>query len=552
MANPIIRRELISLLRQRRIPLLIVTLSLLFAMLVIVRWPTEPRMALSGSRSQEVFRLYAYGLLGTMLLLLPVFPATGLVKERIRGTLALLFNSPLSAWQIYSGKLAASLSLVGLILCLSFPAAAACQALGGVSLAQDLAPAYGVLLLTSVEICALGLLVSGYAMSTDAAIRWTYGVIFAMSGLTMLPHFFFVGSEGWLGPFSDWLRCLSPVAALSGVLGDSDLGAHGVSSTASLPQRFAVLSLLVTVGASIWTMRRLNHTMFDRSKSVGTIIEDQSWQVRALRRMMFIVDPSRRSTGILPFVNPVMMKEFRCRKFGRLHWLLRLVSVCALLALALTILTTTRTVAWDVPTIGGILVLLQIGLLVLITPSLTSGLISAERESGGWVLLQMSPMSPMKILSGKLLSALLTVALVLCATLPGYLVTIYIDPGQRPQVEQVVMSLVLTAVFAMLSSAAVGSLFRQSAVATAAAYSFLLAICAAPLLFWFGRNAPFGHRTVEAALSINPVAAALSVIRVPGFRDYDLIPVHWWFLGIASGISLLVLVVQTIRLTRPA
>lgn len=55
-----------------------------------------------------------------------------------------------------------------------------------------------------------------------------------------------------------------------------------------------------------------------------------------------------------------MMKEFRCRRFGRLHWLLRLVAFCAVLSLALTYATTAGTFNWGVETIGGIMVVMQV------------------------------------------------------------------------------------------------------------------------------------------------------------------------------------------------
>ena len=157
----------------------------------------------------------------------------------------------------------------------------------------------------------------------------------------------------------------------------------------------------------------------------------------------------------------------------------------------------------------------------------------------------------MQIVWGKLLSVVLPLALILCATLPGYVVMVYIEPGLELQVQRVVVCLVATAVFAMLLSAAVGSLFSRTATATAAAYSVLLSICAVPLLIWMGRDAPFGHDVVERALQLNPIAAALSVIRLPGFQDYTLIPANWWFLGIASVVSLIVLIIQTYRISRP-
>jgi len=162
-----------------------------------------------------------------------------------------------------------------------------------------------------------------------------------------------------------------------------------------------------------------------------------------------------------------------------------------------------------------------------------------------------TPLSVLRIVWGKLLSVTLTLLLVLCATLPGYVVMVYIQPEMRAEVERVVICLAATAVFGMLISAAVGSMFRRTAPATAAAYAALLAVCAVPLLVWMGRDAPFGRQTVESALVIDPVAAALSVIRAPGFGDYNLIPANWWFLVISSAAALALLAFRTWRLSRP-
>ena len=551
MANPLVQRELVTALRQKRMLLLQCGLAAGFALLIIIRWPTDPRMALSGNRSQEVFRLFGYGLLSAMLLMLPVFPATSIVRERNSGTLALLLNTPLGAWRIFLGKLLGVLGVSGLMLVLSLPAASACYALGGISLQNHLLAVYFLLALVACQLSAMGLLVSTYATTTDAAVRWTYGLVLLSSVLTLGPHLFLQGTESYLADVGDWLRCASPFASLMSLTGTAGAGAVGLVSATDVPGRFVVISLAVTVICSAWTISRLNHTIFDQARDAGTISDDQSFGTQLLRRLVFLVDPQRRSRAIGPFVNPVMIKEFRCRRFGRLHWLLRLIATCAVLSLGLTYATVTGTVDWGVETIGGIMVLMQVALLVLITPSLASGLISTERESGGWPLLQMTTMSVFSILWGKLLSVLLTLLLVLCATLPGYLVIVYIDPGMRSQIQRVVICLLATAGFAMLLSAAIGSLFRRTASATAASYAALLVVCGAPLLVWLGRDAPFGHDTVENALMINPIAAALSVIRLAGFTDYQLIPGNWWFLGISSAVSLLVLVVQTRRISRP-
>jgi len=552
VGGPIVRRELIGVLRERRTAGVRCALAVAFTLLIAVRWPTDSHTALSGARSQEIFRVFAYGLLGTMLFLLPAFPATSIVRERNQGTLPLLLNTPLGATRILLGKLIATLALAGLMLAISLPAAAACFSLGGVGLGNEVLGTYTILLLTSLQYTALGLLVSSYATKSDAAIRWTYACVFGLSVVSLIPHHFFVGSEGLISPATVWLRSNSPIAALMALLGSGDLGARGVVTADDVPTRFMITSLVISVFLCVWTGSRLNFRLFDQARATGLVVNDAGLLVRISRRFMFIVDPQRRSRSIGPLGNPVMIKEFRCRRFGRLHWLLRLVAGCAILSLALAILTTTRTISWDVETIGAIMVVMQVALLVLLTPSLAAGLISAERESGGWTLLQSTPLPIWRIVWGKLLSVLLTLLLLLCATIPGYAVMVYIEPGQRLQVERVVVCLALTALFAMLLCAAAGSLFRTASRATIAAYSVLLAICCGPILVWLCRDAPFGHAFVERVLLLNPVAAALSVIRVRGFTSYDLIPGHWWFLGIASALSLAVLLWQTHRISQPS
>jgi hypothetical protein len=140
---------------------------------------------------------------------------------------------------------------------------------------------------------------------------------------------------------------------------------------------------------------------------------------------------------------------------------------------------------------------------------------------------------------------------VLCATLPGYVVMVLIEPVLTPTVLRVLGCLVLMAAFGVLLGATASSLFRHTAAAMTAAYLVLLALCAGTLLFWLGRDAPFGHGTVEAALTFNPLAAALHAAAMPGFTQYNLLPAHWWFAGGASLALAVVLRLRVWQLTRP-
>src|SRR2546425_4772455 len=100
--RPILRRELLEALRTRKTLALQLAVGLACALLVLVRWPTEDVADLTGARSLQVLRIVGYGLLGGVLLLVPAFPATSLVREKVKGTLQLLFNTPLSPISIYA------------------------------------------------------------------------------------------------------------------------------------------------------------------------------------------------------------------------------------------------------------------------------------------------------------------------------------------------------------------------------------------------------------------------------------------------------------------
>ena len=373
-----------------------------------------------------------------------------------------------------------------------------------------------------------------------------------MSIVSLGPYYFLQGTGDWKAYYADWCRCLSPIPAIMHVLGQSGVGSQGIISSTNVVLRYVMLSAGSTFVFAVFTVLRLNHSLFDRSRSQGLITDERSMAVRSMRRMFFLVDPQRRKSRIGPLTNPVMVKEFRCRRFGRMHWMLRLAAVSALISLVLTYVATMGTLDWGPESIGGIMVLLQAALIVLLTPSLTAGLISAEVESGGWQMLQMTPLSASKILRGKLASVVWPVLLIIVSTLPGYVVMVYIKPEMWLQVRQILICLAFTALFSISLTFAISSLFRRAAMAMAVSYSALGVVCGGTMLVWLLRDSPFGHATVQRALEINPIAAALTVIETPGFTQYTLIPGNWWFVTIASTVFAAIVLVQTHRLKRPA
>jgi ABC-type transport system involved in multi-copper enzyme maturation permease subunit len=140
--NPIIRRELLEVLRTRKAVALQLSLAMGCAVLVLLCWPTGDVVDLNGTHTVPVLRVFGYGLLAGILLLVPAFPATSLVREKIKGTLPLLLNSPMSAWSISLGKLAGVLGFTAVLLVMTLPASAACYALGGTGRESGIALLY--------------------------------------------------------------------------------------------------------------------------------------------------------------------------------------------------------------------------------------------------------------------------------------------------------------------------------------------------------------------------------------------------------------------------
>ncbi|QEF97966.1 ABC-2 family transporter protein [Stieleria maiorica] len=548
--NPVVQREFFGIVRSPKAFGTLLALTITFSVAVLMRWPTDATVDLNGVQSIQVFRVFGYGLLAGVVFLVPAFPATSIVNEKNAGTLSLLLNSPLSPLSIYLGKLAGVLLFAMLVLLASLPGAAACYAMGGIDLRDGLGLFYFVLLLLVFQYATLGMLISSYVQSADAGVRLTYTVIFALFLLTLVPDAFFPGGSGVMGTIAQWARYLSPVPVVMQIMGQGGLGSRGlIESPGNL--QFIIITLVSSLVFAGITIGRLNYRIFDQSRAKGVITDDRGLTARLLRRFLFIVDPQRRKPGIPWYLNPVMVKEFRCRRFGRSQWLFRLVAVCAVVSMVLTFAAATSVTSWGTETIGGLMVILQVVLIVVMTPSLTSGLISGERDGGGWELLRLTPLSSLKIVRGKLLSVLWTLLLVLMATLPGYLVMIYIQPQMWYQVNLVLVCLAWTVVYTLAVSAAIGSLFRYTAVATTVTYVVVMTLFLIPLLVWLGRGAPFGFELVQRVLLINPVGAALSVIETPGFENYDLLPDAWYVAGGFSAFMFLVFGLQVWRLTRP-
>ena len=379
---PILRRELLGTLRSRRALAAQVMLVAGLAALVLLRWPADARVDRAAEASRQVLRVFIYGLTAGLILIAPVFPAASIVDERTRNTLPLLLHSPLTPASIVAGKFISALANTLLLLALSLPGAAACYALGGVALSTVLA-LYGVLAVLAAQLAGVALLISAVSRSLEAAMRGAYAAVLGVTVAAVIPWAVLQGVM-WASPtvltIAEWLRCLSPLPAVMELLGDAQAASVGGRAVGGTVGRFAVLGLLLAGACVAGAVLRLATRPLDRARPAGRVTDEMDAAGRAGRRVLFLwfFDPNRRSRMIGPWANAVAVKESRSRRFGRSHWLMRLVFLTLIASLALMLLAVNAAVDWSVEGLGGLLVLLQSALIVGVTPSLAGG-----RDRGG-------------------------------------------------------------------------------------------------------------------------------------------------------------------------
>ncbi|MET3575795.1 ABC transporter permease [Bhargavaea ullalensis] len=125
-----------------------------------------------------------------------------------------------------------------------------------------------------------------------------------------------------------------------------------------------------------------------------------------------------------------------------------------------------------------VLTYIQLALVLFITPGLTAGAISSEREKQTLGMLLTTTQTSFQIISGKLLSSIAFLLLMLISSLPIYSL-VFLFGGISP------LQLLLMLFYFMLTTVAIGSvgvmfstLIRRTAVAMIATYGTMLALTA--------------------------------------------------------------------------
>lgn len=237
-------------------------------------------------------------------------------------------------------------------------------------------------------------------------------------------------------------------------------------------------------------------------------------------------------------LNPIIVKELRSmmrggRAFLTITIALILMSLAGLGLYRMTVAATQYSTTPLSPQVGQVLFfgLAFIELLVMaaITPSVTAGAISGERERETYEMLLATPLHPASILWGKLVSAMGYVFLMFFAAIPlSSIVFLFGGVSPRDMFKTLLVLLVVMVLFGV-TGLFMSALFGRSGRATAMAYLAILILILGPILITIGAGVMVQGDPPRWPLMFSPVSALASAMS-PSV-DPNSISGLFWMLG---------------------
>jgi ABC-2 type transport system permease protein len=129
------------------------------------------------------------------------------------------------------------------------------------------------------------------------------------------------------------------------------------------------------------------------------------------------------------------------------------------------------------------LILFQVALLAFITPAITAGAISGERERQTIDLLFVTPIPPFSIIWGKLLASMSFVVLLLMISVPIFSLVFLFGGIELDQVAEAFLVTAVTAMTLGFVGVAFSTLFRRTLAATVAAYGAAFVLLVGTLIY---------------------------------------------------------------------
>jgi len=540
LGNPLLRRELKGFLRNRTTLVLALVYLAVLGGLITWMWPAEGIFSLASQASRSILLVLTVTQLLLVVLYAPAFAASAITIEKEQNTYDLLFASLLRPRQIVSGKLGSAITVLLVFVALSFPVFATCFFLGAVSLRETVL-VYLVIVTSAVVFGLLGLCVSAVVTSSQTALVATYLLLLGITAGPWIP-FLLLRQVIWLAPAMYGVRALSPVAAMASIFVPDP-------PTAPVGWRvFLVFSLLAAVVMLVFLLGSVYLRRTRPPRAHGRAIDDpRELMKRRLRFPFYLIDPMRRRRNIPDWINPVFAKEMRSRAFGGGIWIFRSAYLCFAVSLSLMALVAGNMVGESPDVIRVVALLFQLGLVVLVVPSLTAGAITQERERSALDLLRLSRIGPSTFLAGKLEVAAVFMMFLVIGSAPAWYVIHYLGTNTLQEILVCWAIILATMVLAVATGLFGSAVATRTAAATAIGYGSLFAVTVVTLLPFLMRDRLSGALR-DLLFAINPFASAIQTLTTGFFAEAaDLWRLH---LGLSLGLSAILLLCAWLRVRR--
>jgi ABC-type transport system involved in multi-copper enzyme maturation permease subunit len=162
------------------------------------------------------------------------------------------------------------------------------------------------------------------------------------------------------------------------------------------------------------------------------------------------------------------------------------------------------------------LVLFQVALLAFITPAITAGAISGERERQTIDLLFVTPIPPFSIIWGKLLASMSFIVLLLAISVPIFSLVFLFGGIELDQLTQAFLVTAVTAMMLGFVGVAFSTFFRRTIAATVAAYGAAFVLLVGTLVYGllFPVTVDVNANTVPAPPAVTFVGPVIPLITI--------------------------------------
>ncbi len=530
ISNPIISKELVSVLRSRTaLALALVSVGVL-SLLALAMWPAAGVNPIGTLYSRLFLTVILCGQLAVLGLFTPPFSATAITYERESNTWETLYYTLLRPDQILVGKLVGAVAFLLLLVALSLPVSATCFILGGVS-PKEIWLAYLVLIMSGITFGLVGLTSSALLGSSLRALIVTYLSLLVLCGGAHMP---IVLLPEWRDaqPVLHAIRCLSPFTAVVAITRDAFRSIGPGASAAAVVRYFAYSGILCS--AMILTLlARIAMRPGPKIAKRKAAVDDASLGIRVLRRFIFVLDPRRRRRSMPLWINPILLLDLRTRAAG-LSNLIRACFACFIFAIGLVILVAGTYGATRPDVIRLIALSFQMGLILLLGPSLTIASIAGEVEGHTFDSLRMTPLHSWTIFFGKFAGAVMLSFMLVVSSVPVFFAILFIQ--EAIELRFLVPMLTVTGVtlfFCLATGLFFSSMCRTTARAGAWAYGLMALVTVVSLLGLVLQDR-VSETMAKFILAFNPIVTVVGAVAVEQLVKFGRWQNNVWALGTIS------------------